>query len=301
MKQFLINLMPNFLVRTFASPYVSGDSIEKGVDKADELWQESSISSTLDLLGEEVDTKEMVEYNIETYQTLINQLEGKEYATISLKPTSLGIHDSFEYCEQSLRKILEVASDAYVPVTIDMEDHNHTDITLDLYTTLLEDFPTLGTVLQSRLFRTDDDIENLASYDARIRICIGIYNEPKDIALQKKSEMKEKMVEQTKMLLDDGQFVEVATQDKKYIREILEKAEEWGAGPDNLEFQQLLGVPIRDMQNEILEQGYTNRLYVPFATDWKYAHPYLKRRLANNPKMAWYVMNQTVAKLFGKR
>jgi len=292
--------MPGFMIRTFARPYVSGDSIDKGIEKTDSLWEESKISATLDLLGEAVTTREMVEYNIETYHELLDKLEGRSHASVSLKPTSLGVHESVEYCEESMRKILDKAKAVNIPITIDMEDHEYTDLTLDLYKTLLEDYPDLGTVLQSRLYRTEKDIEGLSSYTARIRICIGIYNEPEDIALQQKPEMKEKLVEYTQRLINDGHYVEVATHDKPTIDRVLQLADEHGWTSDQLEFQQLLGVPMRDKQEEILSKGYTDRLYVPFATDWKYAVPYLKRRLNNNPRMALYVMSHTIGKLFGR-
>lgn len=293
--------MPSILVRTFASPYVSGNTIDKGVSKAKQLWR-LQIASTLDLLGESVDSKEMVEYNINTYMELANKLSGHhEYASISVKPTALGIHESYEYCLSSIRRIVEVAEQNRIPVTIDMEDHPYTDDTLKMYKELLKEYPTLGTVLQSRLYRTDKDIEELNGIKTRIRICIGIYNEPTDIALQNKPEMKRKLVEQAATLMQDGHYVEFATHDKQAINDILEIAVKNNWDASNLEFQQLLGVPMRQTQNKIKDAGFMNRLYVPFATDWKYATPYLKRRLKNNPKMAYYVITQMVAKLFGRR
>jgi proline dehydrogenase len=299
LKSFIIDLMPSFLVRLFARPYVSGDSVEKGIAKTDELYMQG-VYSTLDLLGEAVDTRELVEINIETYTNLIEQVGTRDYVTVSLKPTSLGLHESVDYCLESLRRVLTVAQHHKVPVTIDMEDHPFTDVTLDLYTTLIKEDPTLGTVLQSRLFRTEKDIEDLSTVGGRIRMCIGIYNEPEEIALQHKPDMKEKMLEFSEVMLDIGFYLEFATHDQQTIDQMLQIAQEKGYTREQLEFQQLLGVPMSKKQQEIMERGYITRLYVPFATNWKYAIPYLKRRLNNNPRMAWYVISQTVGKLFGR-
>ncbi|MHA2030824.1 MAG: proline dehydrogenase family protein [Candidatus Kariarchaeaceae archaeon] len=288
MKRFFINLMPGFLIRFFARPYVSGDSIEKGVVKADELW-DKGISSTLDLLGEEVFSKEEVEDNVETYIELLKQLDGKNFSSISLKPSGLGIHESIEYCQENLEKILSYAEQVKIPVTLDMEDHTFTDQTLQLYKNLLPKYPSFGTVLQSRLFRTDNDIEGLSKIKARIRICIGIYNESKEIAVTKKSDMKDKLVEQVKTLMHDGHYVEVATHDKNTLQEILDLAKQNNWSQDQIEFQQLMGVPMTKLQNEILE-NYIVRLYVPFATHWNTALPYLRRRMVNNPSMGIYVI-----------
>jgi proline dehydrogenase len=280
--------MPGFLIRFFARPYVSGDSIEKGVVKADELW-DKGISSTLDLLGEEVFSKEEVEDNVETYIELLKQLDGKNFSSISLKPSGLGIHESIEYCQENLEKILSYAEQVKIPVTLDMEDHTFTDQTLQLYKNLLPKYPSFGTVLQSRLFRTDNDIEGLSKIKARIRICIGIYNESKEIAVTKKSDMKDKLVEQVKTLMHDGHYVEVATHDKNTLQEILDLAKQNNWSQDQIEFQQLMGVPMTKLQNEILE-NYIVRLYVPFATHWNTALPYLRRRMVNNPSMGIYVI-----------
>ncbi|MHA2250698.1 MAG: proline dehydrogenase family protein [Candidatus Kariarchaeaceae archaeon] len=294
MKDFLVGLLPSFLVRIFARPYVSGNSIEKGVAKADELWNTRKITSTLDLLGEAVYTLEDVDRIVNTYLELINKIKGKEYTTVSVKPTAIGIHENYETCKKNLEKILEAGKKASIPITLDMEEHDYTDITLQLYRDLLPVYPNFGTVLQTRLFRTWDDITKLKDLKMRIRICIGIYKEDASIALTKKSEMKEELVKMTKQLIENGAFVEVATQDEETIKQILELAKEHGWTPENLEFQQLMGVPLKKVQNELLELGFVVRLYVPFATDWKYATPYLKRRLANNPKMAFYVLKHMV-------
>ena len=187
MKSKIIDLMPGALVKFFANPYVSGASIEDGLKTSNNLWEKYKLYSSLDLLGEAVYDDDMVRYNIETYKQLLEKLKDNKHISISLKPTSLGIHNSFNFCKDSITSILEDAKKQKIPVTIDMEDHTLTDTTLKLYTELLEDFPKLGTVLQSRLFRTHTDIENLSSYNCRIRICIGIYKEASDIAYVNKN------------------------------------------------------------------------------------------------------------------
>ncbi|MFV2016380.1 MAG: hypothetical protein ACC656_13190, partial [Candidatus Heimdallarchaeota archaeon] len=116
LKKFIVYLMPGFLIRFFARPYVSGDSIEKGVARADELWKLKGISSTLDLLGEEVFSTDQVQQNVNTYFKLLDQLQGKNYATVSLKPSSLGIHESLEFCQKNLEAILDKATEVNIPI-----------------------------------------------------------------------------------------------------------------------------------------------------------------------------------------
>ncbi len=291
--------MPSFLVRFFARAYVAGVGIESGLKKAQELWVKDRICSTIDMLGEEVSTQEEVEEIIQTYFQLINRLAMLDNFPrhISLKPTSLGVDIDKEDCLNNLRRILTKAKENNIDVTLDMEDSRYTDITLNLYRTLKPDF-TFGTVLQSRLFRTKEDILSLKYLEARIRICIGVYNENRDIAFVKKSEMKEKLVEYAELLLDHGHNVDIATHDHKYIIRIVNSLKKRKLGPERAEFQFLLGVPRDRIQRELIDHGYSVRLYVPFTTDWKTAIAYLRRRLIENPSMIYLGGFDFIGRLF---
>ncbi|UCE12591.1 MAG: proline dehydrogenase family protein [Candidatus Heimdallarchaeota archaeon] len=296
-KAFLINnFMPGFLVRLFAKPYVAGDSLEKSIETARQLWTEKGITSTIDMLGEEIQTKEEVEEIVQIYLDVVEAIKNEDFATISIKPTSFGIDIDKEYCIENLRRILTAASETNLGITLDMESSDYTDATLEIYHKLQPEFPNFGTVLQTMLFRTENDILELKGLDAHIRLCIGIYIEDKGIAYTKKSEMKAKLVEYTGLLLDHNHFVAVATHDEKTIYSCLDLIENHGKGPHEAEFQMLLGVPRDRIQQELINKGYTLRLYVPFATEWKYATNYLKRRLIENPRLAIY----TIRNLFGR-
>jgi proline dehydrogenase len=301
LKKFIISLAPTPLVKLFASPYVAGDSIEAAVDAAQKLWEERRVCSTIDLLGEELESDEEVQYSVSVYERLIDALGSQDYATISLKPTQLGSHRSTENCQEVIRGIVRRAEQYNTKVTLDMEDHSFTDMTLDIFQALKKDHPTFGTVLQSRLFRTDDDIIALKGLNARIRICIGIYNEPKEIALQSKPEMKKKLLQQVELLLKEGHYPEIATHDEAVINEAIDIAERLNIKKDQYEVQMLMGVPMQAFQDELIQNGIVVRLYVPFAEKWKYATAYCKRRLAANPAMAAYVLKNILQKMTGRR
>jgi proline dehydrogenase len=289
-KRAVIDLAPAPIVRLFAGPYVAGKGVESGVSKADEIWTARKLHSTVDLLGEEVFKREDVEATVALYFRMLDALAGRPYASISLKPTQLGIHESEAYCVENIRKILAHAVTRGIPVTVDMEDRHFTDVTLRLFRHLRDEFDDVGIVLQSRLFRTRDDIVALHSKPCRVRICIGIYKEPRDVAYQDKPAMKEKLFEQVQLLLDKGHYPEIATHDEPLIHRCLEYLDKRGCPKDAYEFQMLLGVPRHDLQDQIVRDGRIMRLYVPFAEEWEYAVAYCKRRLAANPMMGAYVM-----------
>jgi proline dehydrogenase len=285
----------------FASPYVAGDSIEAATETAQKLWTERQVCSTIDLLGEELESDEEVRYTVDIYKRLIDTLGPQEYATISLKPTQLGSHHSKDHCQNTIEEIIIHAERHSIPVTLDMEDHTFIDLTLDIFRALQSKHPTFGTVLQSRMFRTDDDIKSLEGINARIRICIGIYNEPKEIALQNKPEMKIKLLEQLDVLFKEGHYAEIATHDEAVIRESIDIAEKSNIKKNQYEIQMLMGVPMQAFQKELIQNDILVRLYVPFAAKWKYATAYAKRRLAANPAMAVYIMKNLAHKIVGKR
>jgi len=295
LKNAIVDLMPGPIVRTFAAPYVAGKGIDSGVAKADDLHTRLGIYSTVDLLGEEVFLREDVEATVQVYLRMIEALKDRPYASISLKPTSLGINESEAYCQENLRRIVKAAATHRLHITLDMEDRHFTDVTLRMFKALREEFDNFGIVLQSRLFRTPEDIKALPRKPCKVRICIGIYNEAADVALQNKQDMKAKLFEYVQMLLDQGHYPEIATHDEPLIRRCIEHLDKRGVPKDAYEFQMLLGVPRSEIQQEIVKRGQIIRLYVPFAEDWKYAIRYMKRRLAHSPSMALMVMKN----LFG--
>ncbi len=301
LKRFVINLAPTPLVKMFASPYVAGDSIEAAVRTARTFWEERQVCSTIDLLGEEIEVDEEVQYTVGVYERLIDSLGEQEFATLSLKPTQLGSHRGTEHCQKVIEGIVEKAERHNIKVTLDMEDHTLTDLTLDIFRALITAHPTFGTVLQSRLFRTDEDIKSIAGLNARIRICIGIYNEPKAVALTNKPDMKAKLLEQLEVLFKEGHYPEIATHDSAVIEESINIAERLNRNKDQYEVQMLMGVPMQAFQDELIREGIRVRLYVPFAEQWKYASAYCKRRLDANPAMAAYILKNILQKIAGKR
>ena len=289
-KQAVVNLVPAPVVRLFAAPYVAGKGVDSGVAKADELWTSRRLRATVDLLGEEVFSREDVEGTVAVYFRMVDALTGRAHATISLKPTQLGIHDSEAYCLDNVRRVVAHAASRNVPVTVDMEDRHVTHVTLRLFRALRDELDNVGIVLQSRLYRTRDDILALHALRCRVRICIGIYREPREVALQDKPAMKERLFDYVQLLLDKGHYPEIATHDEPLIRRCIDYLDKRGCGKDAYEFQMLLGVPRREIQDEIVRDGRVMRLYVPFAEEWEYAVAYCRRRLVANPAMGAYVV-----------
>lgn len=290
LKRFIANSIPAPFVKIFASPYVSGDSLEKALLTVDKLFRERRILSTLDLLGEAEKTKEKVLQAVTAYEKTLDEIKERNYASISIKPSQFGYYIDKLFCKENIERIVEKANTQNTQVTIDMEDIDLTDFTLDLYGELKPKYQNVGTVLQSRLFRTEKDLEKLDGLKAHIRLCIGIYNVSKEYAYTRKKDMKENLLKLLRKLLEKGHFVAIATHDKIYIRKSLEILDEMKIQKEQREFQMLMGVPRDEMQKELIERREKVRLYVPYALTWSDAIAYLRRRMIESPSMTGLVL-----------
>jgi len=288
----LARLVPAPLVRWFARPYVAGDSPGAALDVAARLLARD-VLTTLDVLGEDVTTREQVEASVATYRGLADALatdprfrEEATRPTISLKPSAFTPGPAAE-AAGPVRDLAALAKERGVAVTIDMEDHRWTDFTLDLACGLFEEGYDVGTVLQTRLHRTEADLARIPE-GMRLRLVIGIYGEDASIALTRKAPMKERLLDYAARLLARGVHVEFGTHDERFCRRFAREVAP--AAPQLCEVQMLLGVPRDRLTAELQEQGLRVRLYVPFAVGWESATAYLRRRMAESPSTVWLVL-----------
>ena len=324
LRERFIELLPKQAIRVFASPYVAGDSMDAALAKAGELAGRG-VASTVDVLGEDVAGTRDIETYAGLYirlaeaiaaNTRLGRLSEGIRPSISLKPSMFVmapkdddgiIRDpasvKWDECEASIRKVLDVSSPLNLRVTIDMENHQWTEATLAMHKRLFARYGALvGTVLQSRLNRTSQDIEELPD-GCRIRLCTGIYDEPASVATRNVHEMKSRMVPMARRLLEKNIFLEFATHDlhliQRFVREVIVPM---GIGPDKFETQTLMGVPRQRLigqltsgdyfagfngSSEQLRRGIVHRLYVPFAEHWDQAIAYSRRRLRHSPNLLW--------------
>jgi len=171
-------------------------------------------------------------------------------------------------------------------VRIDMEDHAKTDATLELWRELRAVNPASGVVIQAALHRSRDDVERLIAERARVRLCKGAYREPASVAYQDRGDVDRAYVALMERLLREGEYPAIATHDERIQRRAAELARREGIGPDRFEFQMLYGVR-RDLQERLVSDGWTVRVYTPFGTEW---YPYFMRRLAERPANVTFVL-----------
>jgi len=220
-------------------------------------------------------------------------------ANVSLKLTAMGLDISEELCCRVMQDILDRAAKYDTFVRLDMEGSAYTQRTLDLFEHRL--YPAyrehVGIVLQSYLYRTFADVEHANHIRARVRICKGAYKEPDTVAYAEKKEVDSNYIKCMHELMLRGNYPGIATHDEAIVREAKRFAKENAIDSSRYEFQMLFGVR-RDLQDQLVREGYRMRVYVPFGTQW---YPYLMRRLAERPANVAFLTGNVIKEMVGAR
>jgi proline dehydrogenase len=266
--------------------FVAGETIDEAAAAIREL-NRAGITATFDHLGEAIHNADEASAEVAMYTRLLDRIAKDDLdSNVSLKLTQLGLDISEELCISNLTKIVEHAAGYGNFVRIDMEDSGHTEATLDVFRTVRATHENVGIVIQSYLYRSEDDIRKLLDAGARIRLCKGAYAEPPEVAFPEKAQVDENYVRLMKILLESGIYHGIATHDPKMIDATIGFAKERGISPESFEFQMLYGVA-RQKQTDLVRDGYNMRVYVPFGKAW---YPYFMRRLAERPANVLFVM-----------
>jgi proline dehydrogenase len=173
-------------------------------------------------------------------------------------------------------------------VRVDMEGSPYTQRTLDFVHELHRapgNGNSVGTVIQSYLKRSENDVEKLLAEGIRIRLCKGAYKEPASIAFESKQDVDRSYIRLMKMLLKSGIYHGLATHDENIIRETQAFATAEKVARDSFEFQMLYGIR-RDLQQRLVRDGWRMRIYIPFGTEW---YPYFMRRLGERPANVLFI------------
>lgn len=251
--------------------------------------QQQGFTASLDHLGENVNTETEAAAARDVYLRLLDEIHARGlHANVSVKLTQMGLDLSTGRCGDFVAQVLERAASYENFVRIDMEGSAYTARTLELVRGLHRHHANVGTVVQSYLYRSEKDVEDLLSEGIRIRLCKGAYQEPPEVAYPHKADVDANYVRLMKMLLKSGIYHGIATHDEKIILATIEFARAENIGKDAFEFQMLYGIR-RDLQARLLRDGYGLRVYIPFGSQW---FPYLTRRLAERPaNMIFFVRN----------
>ena len=267
-------------LRAMSRRFVPGETVHELVGAVSEA-NAAGCSATGNYLGEAVHDEPNARRAADVYLDILERVsrDGLD-ANVSLKFTQLGQDISERFLAENLGRVMARASELDSFIRFDMEGSEYTQRTLDAFEKLWADgWRNIGVVLQSYLRRSAGDVARMNELGARVRLCKGAYAEPPEVAYQQRSEVDGSFVELMEMLLAEGNYPAIATHDERMIEATLAFAARESISSDRFEFQMLHGVR-RDLQQQLRNQGFRVRVYVPFGEHW---YPYLMRRLAERP------------------
>lgn len=273
-------LMPKFVIGRVASVYVAGDKLEDGLNLAKKL-NSKGFTATLDLLGEEVSNRKETNKIRKAYCDLLDGIANYGIdCNISLKLTALGLKFDEELCWDNLSVVLDKAREYNNFVRMDMEDSTVTDATIRMCKKGKKYYSKCGTVLQAYMHRTSDDIDNLNTHNANIRLCKGAYKESSEIAYQDYQEIRNNYMINAEKIMDAGIFIGLATHDEWIIHKLENLIIKKKYKKTKYEFQALSGVPIDSTLERLINSGHKVRYYIPYGPEW---YAYSMRRMKENP------------------
>ena len=278
------------LAKRVSRRFVAGETLDEAIEVAKGLNAAGMLVS-LDHLGENVTKKEEAKRAAMEYLAALDAIGDHELnCNISIKLTQLALDIDLMLCEELVRKIAARAKKVGTTVRLDMESSAYTQDTLDLYRKLCKKHENIGVVIQSYLYRSEQDLRALISQGANVRLCKGAYKEPKKVAFPLKMDVDRNY----KILLEklfseearkQGVVPCIATHDSKMIHGALRIIKAKRIPSEEFEFQMLYGIR-PELQHLLASEGYQVRVYVPYGEPW---YPYLMRRLAERPANIWFL------------
>ncbi len=278
----------NSKTRQMARRFVAGETLDEAIAAA-RACNDAGMLASLDYLGENVATLEDAQKARDAYLEIFERIATEKLrANVSCKLTQLGLDLGVELCEGLLLSIVERAAGYDNFLRVDMEGSVYTQRTIDLVKRVRGRNPAVGTVIQSYLYRSEGDIQDLLAYGCRIRLCKGAYKESLDVAFPKKADVDANYIKLMQALLPSGFYHGIATHDPRMISATIRFAAANQISKDDFEFQMLYGVRT-DLQRRLVRDGYRLRVYIPYGRDW---FPYFMRRLAERPaNVAFFAKN----------
>jgi len=279
-------LRHNPLARQASRRFVAGETRAEALAVTRDL-NHQGFKVTLDFLGEEVSDPAQAEAAAEEYAGALEEAAAANLQTgISVKLSHLGIRIDEEFARKNLLRIAERAAAVGRFVRVDMEGSDLTAQTIEVVREINRKTGNVGTVIQSYLRRSSEDIDILNRENIPIRLVKGAYLEPKELAWQESEEVALYFMRLTEALMRDGTRPAIATHDEKLVDFAIDIAFIFGLEQNEYEFQMLYGIR-RDLQERLLREGYQVRVYLPYGEDW---FGYFMRRLAERPANLWFLL-----------
>lgn len=274
----------NHIARNWGSAVASkkiigGKDFESAIPVIKRL-NDQGMAVTVDHLGEFVTKAEIAnERTNECIQNIQRIAEEKLNSHVSLKMTSLGLDIDDDLVYRNMKSILDTAEKHRIMVTIDMEDEQRCQKTLDIFKEMKSQYEYVSTVLQAYLYRTEKDLDDLNELQPFLRLVKGAYKESAEVAFPNKKDVDQNYKKLIEKQLLSGNYTAIATHDDQMIEFTKHIVKKHNIRTDQFEFQMLYGMR-SETQQVLVKEGYQMRIYTPYGREW---YGYYMRRLAERP------------------
>jgi proline dehydrogenase len=284
-------LVGRFGMRLGAARFVAGESFDDAVPVLRSLNAKGLRANTT-LLGEGVANRHETLAVVAVYEEVLDRIRLEELrVNVALKLTHLGLALDEELAYANVARLVEHAVRVGNFIRIDMEESAHVDATLRIHDRLRADgYRNVGTVLQSYLYRSEDDLRTMLQSPTNVRLVKGAYLEPPNRAYPEKADVDAAYVRMLELSLREAAFTAVATHDETIIEHAIAFADREGIPRDRFEFQMLYGVRSQ-LQVQLAERGFGVLVATPYGPDW---YRYLMRRLAERPANVLFLARNLV-------
>jgi proline dehydrogenase len=282
----------NPLARRVVRRFIAGETLDDAVEAARAL-NAAGTSVALNLLGEHTLVEGQARQATAAYLTALERIHAENLdANVSVKLTAMGLNLSGELAAEEAAHVCDRAKETGAMVGVDMESFQQLERTLAVVDQLRRrvDSAGLGVCLQAYLYRTGEDLERLNGWDVPVRLVKGAYAEPPEVAHPRKPQVDQAYAELLVPLLADNPYPMIATHDPALIALAKQIAGRVGRARDDFEFQMIYGIR-RDLQRQVVAEGYRLRTYVPYGDQW---YPYFARRLAERPANLTFFLSSLV-------
>jgi proline dehydrogenase len=285
-----VPMVPHALIRKISRRYIAGDNLNLAIDRIRQL-NAQGYSVTIDVLGEVASSSEDALRTVDEYTRVLHAISTHSLnASISVKPTALGMLINSTECAKYIEELARLAQVYKTSICIDMEDTRCTQDEIDLFNHLRSRYSNVSLALQAYLNRTYQDIEPLTLTKSELRICKGIYVENRSHlvkdAWKDRAAINQHFLNHVERCFVAGSFVAVATHDVRLIEQVIALAKQQAIAPTAFEFQMLLGV-CEALRDRLHSEGFHVRVYLPYGEDW---YGYSTRRIKENPSIAGYIL-----------
>jgi len=292
-------LKDHLMRRRFANravrKFMPGERLEDALDAA-ARYRQYGITTIVTQLGENVTQRSQAEGVCQHYLHALDEIRARGLdSEPSVKLTQLGLDVSKDLCMQLLDAIAARAQALGNYLWVDMEGSPYTDVTLELYRAMRSKYEHTGIALQAYLRRSPQDLEQLLSIGATVRLVKGAYREPPDVALQSRQEVDDSYLALAARMLrsrsnpNSGRMI-LGTHDLKLLQRVATFAQTNGIARSAYEVHMLYGIRTAD-QIRLVKEGYTVRALISYGSAW---FQWYMRRLAEKPSNLWFVVRSVV-------